>query len=259
MTWSPVAGDERPVRPPVREEALARKRAAILVEILRRLARAPRPCSVCPPVLHSLDGPREEKAEALAVEEIKTASPRLLDVAAAYVLGGRSDPWRCLFFRLVCASSRRRGIRLASALLERRTNGLVAWEAAVYVGRTFSCAGEAEEEGLVDALLACAREWRGWGRQYPIWALAALQVRRAAGVIGGALLDDDCPAVQRHSVKALAELLDSSAAPWLREFLRRPPSRTDELARKLAGAFLRRESMRLPGVELRGGPAASPR
>lgn len=159
-----------------------------------------RPPGTTPPPLDPAEipteGPAVTRAEARLAEELRQlAEPERLLLWEMTLTPGVDPGLRARLLRILDEARDSRA-ELAEAI--RRGNGVVAWEAAVRLGRR---GDPADAPVLREAL----RDWRGWGRQYALVAVVlmgdagALEfVREATG--------DASPAVRRHAALALGSL-----------------------------------------------------
>jgi hypothetical protein len=90
-----------------------------------------------------------------------------------------------------------------------------AWEAAIRMGRR----GYLEDVGVLEEAV---REWRGWGRQYPILGLVFLGSEASAPLLREAA-QDTSPSVRRHVALALGELGDLRDGDLLNAIARQQP------------------------------------
>ena len=179
------------------------------------------------------------RAESIVAEEIRAIGEPLL---TRLFLVLESEPghegFACVLLRVLSKMSLRRFNQCLGHVLQGAKNNVFTREAVV---QSLHCEGT----GFEDELLELARNWKNWGRQYPIYVLRKLECKRAMPVFCEALKDSS-PAVRRHSAMALAELGDGSALAPLRAML---AQEEDLLSENLARAAIRAIRQRLPSLE----------
>jgi hypothetical protein len=223
--------------------------------VVRALATGPAP----PPAVVARGAPA---AEARLAEHLDRIGSPLVDAFLATVDDPRADPGaRAVLMRVLAHRwPDELAPRLAATLRSERRLVPVA-EAAVVAIRVAGAHGDgafgggrgAPADELIGALRRAVARLSGWGRQYPILALAALGDRDSVADVRPAL-DDPEPAVRRHAAMYLGGAGHMAVLEPLHRLARRDPDATTRAVAQHALARLL--SVVLPAIA--GGPGLHP-
>ncbi len=186
------------------------------------------------------------RAEKLVTEEVRTLGEPLLSHLALVLVSVPSDKgYACIALRVLAGLSTERLRPTVSNLIKKGHNDLLTREAVIELLRM-------KDKSLEAELIKLVKNWRGWGRQYPIYVLGRQASSASVPVILSAL-EDSSPAVRRHSVLAIKDLAGGEALAPLRFMLSKEK---DPIARSHATAVLAFIRRKLPELEKASGTSS---